>query len=181
MKVQTPFSNLNGATLNKIARLVRRSPILVVFGLVVLVAVCALVVAAGKAPAVTINQPATYAAMEAPTPEVTRFAVIGDFGCGCQAELDVSNLVKSWNPEFIITTGDNNYDFGEASTIDANIGQYYHDFIYPYVGSYGAGADTNRFFPSLGNHDWGDGYIQPPATAVQPYLDYFTLPGNERY
>jgi fibronectin type 3 domain-containing protein len=114
-------------------------------------------------------------------PAITRFAVIGDYGCNCQGELDVSNLVKSWNPEFVITTGDNNYDFGEASTIDPNIGQYYHEFIYPYLGSYGAGADTNRFFPSLGNHDWGDGFIDPPSAGVQPYLDYFTLPGNERY
>jgi hypothetical protein len=114
-------------------------------------------------------------------PAVTRFAVIGDYGCHCQSELDVANLVKSWDPEFIITTGDNNYDFGEASTIDPNIGQYYHEFIYPYLGSYGAGADTNRFFPTLGNHDWGDGFIDPPSAGVQPYLDYFTLPGNERY
>ena len=109
----------------------------------------------------------------------TRFAVIGDYGCACQGELDTSNLIKSWNPDFIVTVGDNNYNFGEASTIDANIGQYYHDFIYPYPGSYGAGSDVNRFFPALGNHDWGDGYIYP--ATVQPYLDYFTLPGNERY
>ena len=33
---------------------------------------------------------------------------------------------------------------------------------------------TNRFFPVLGNHDW-----DTPGAA--PYLDYFTLPGNERY
>ena len=108
-----------------------------------------------------------------------RFAVIGDFGSDNQSELDVSNLVKSWNPDFIVTVGDNNYPYGEASTIDQNIGKYYHDFIYPYAGGYGAGATTNRFFPALGNHDWGDGFIWP--STVQPYTDYFTLPGNERY
>src|SRR5437879_4454765 len=84
-----------------------------------------------------------------------------------QPELNVSNLVRSWSPDFILTTGDDNYPLGEASTIDANIGQYYHDFIFPYTGSYGAGATTNRFYPSLGNHDWGDGYISP--ATVQPY------------
>ncbi len=108
----------------------------------------------------------------------SRFAVIGDYGFGSldpQVEGDVAALVKSWNPEFIVTTGDNNYYDGEASTIDANIGQFYHDFIYPYTGAYGPGAATNRFFPSPGNHDWDS-----PAGA-QPYLDYFTLPGNERY
>jgi fibronectin type 3 domain-containing protein len=118
---------------------------------------------------------------EATIDSPVRFAVIGDFGCDCSAELDVATLVKSWNPDFITTTGDNNYPLGEASTMDAAVGKYYHDFMYPYTGSYGVGPDINRFFPSLGNHDWGDGYINPPATGVQPYLDYFSLPGNERY
>ncbi len=104
-----------------------------------------------------------------------RFAVIGDYGSASQNELAVANLVKSWNPSFIITTGDNNYWDGAAATIDQNIGQYYHDFIYPYMGSYGAGAPINRFFPSLGNHD-----LDNPDGA-NPYLNYFTLPGNERY
>jgi hypothetical protein len=103
-----------------------------------------------------------------------RFAVVGDYGLAGQPEMDVANLVKSWNPDLIITTGDNNYPLGEQSTIDQNIGQYYHDFIYPYAGSYGAGASENRFFPALGNHDWY-------TTGATPYLDYFALPGNERY
>jgi hypothetical protein len=103
-----------------------------------------------------------------------RFAVIGDFGTGEQPEADVAALVKSWSPEFIITTGDNNYPDGEAATIDENVGQFFHEFIVPYQGGYGGGAQENRFFPSLGNHDWY-------AEDAQPYLDYFTLPGNERY
>ena len=103
-----------------------------------------------------------------------RFAVIGDYGTGSQAESDVANLVKSWNPNFIVTVGDNNYDSGAASTIDQNIGQYYHSFIFPYIGKYGAGAPVNRFFPALGNHDWG-------TSGAKPYLDYFVLPGKERY
>jgi len=109
------------------------------------------------------------------TPEVPlRFAVIGDYGAGGQPEANVAGLVAGWQPELIITTGDNNYPSGSADTIDANIGQFYHAYIYPYLGGYGAGADQNRFFPSLGNHDW-------VAANAQPYLDYFTLPGNERY
>lgn len=102
------------------------------------------------------------------------FAVIGDFGVAGSKEAKVAEMVKGWKPEYIVTVGDNNYQKGAASTIDANIGQYYHQFIYPYNGSYGAGATTNRFFPSLGNHDW-------QAPNAQPYLDYFSLPGNERY
>lgn len=103
-----------------------------------------------------------------------RFAVIGDYGAARQSEADVADLVKSWDPDFIVTTGDNNYEDGAASTIDKNVGQFYHDFIAPYKGSYGAGADVNRFFPALGNHDW-------ETPGARPYLDYFTLPGNERY
>lgn len=103
-----------------------------------------------------------------------RFAAIGDYGYAGPAERDVAQLVKSWDPEFIITLGDNNYDVGDSSTIDQNIGQYYHNYIYKYKGRYGPSASTNRFFPSLGNHDY---YTR----NGEPYRDYFTLPGNGRY
>jgi hypothetical protein len=103
-----------------------------------------------------------------------RFAAIGDYGFAGPAERDVAQLVKSWDPEFIITLGDNNYDVGDSSTIDQNIGQYYHNYIYKYKGRYGPSASTNRFFPSLGNHDY---YTR----NGEPYRDYFTLPGNGRY
>jgi hypothetical protein len=116
----------------------------------------------------------TWTVAPSPTPSPLRFAVIGDFGQGEQGEADVANLVKSWKPELIITTGDNNYPSGAAETIDQNIGQFYHEFIYPYKGSYGAGADQLRFFPTLGNHDWD-------INQAQAHFDYFELPGNERY
>jgi hypothetical protein len=103
------------------------------------------------------------------------FAVIGDFGWNTQNELDVSNLVKSWNPDLIITVGDNNYPNGGTTTMDPNVGQYYHEFIYPYTGTYGPGAaGVNKFFPTLGNHD-------VLTSSGQPYFNYFTLPNNERY
>lgn len=133
-----------------------------------------------------------------------RFAVIGDFGLDnyksksaakqaaveSDAKIDadadakrrnpnqaaVAELVASWKPEFVVTTGDNNYPKGEAATIDQNIGKYYADFIGNYRGRYGRGAAENRFFPVLGNHDW-----DAPKLRCQAYLDYFTLPGNERY
>ena len=110
---------------------------------------------------------------------VTRLAVIGDFGMDNQAEADVAALVASWQPDAVITVGDNNYPDGAEATIDDNIGKHYHEFIYPYQGSHGAGATSNRFFPTLGNHDWRTAPGTPPLPA--PYLDYFTLPGNERY
>ena len=102
------------------------------------------------------------------------FAVVGDYGSGSEHEAEVAALVNLWGPEFIITAGDNNYDTGSAATIDAHIGQFYHSYIGDYTGAYGAGAASNQFFPSLGNHDWY-------TSNAQPYLDYFNLPGNERY
>jgi len=105
---------------------------------------------------------------------LARFAVIGDYGIDSEAEARVARMVSGWNPDFVITTGDNNYPSGEAATIDANIGKHYGRFIGNYRGAYGAGSPMNRFWPSAGNHDW-DG------AALAPYLDYFTLPGNERY
>src|SRR5687768_7137395 len=56
-------------------------------------------------------------------PETTpiHFAAIGDFGMAGPAEEAVANLVKSGQPDFIITVGDNNYPRGAAETIDVNI------------------------------------------------------------
>ena len=142
-----------------------------------------------KQPATATSQPLTESTITptphpaTQTPNATNtptkssplvFAVIGDFGTDGEPEADVAELVKSWKPAFIITTGDNNNPKGAANTIDENIGKYYHEFIYNYGGKYGKGADQLRFFPVLGNHDWNSNH-------AQPYLDYFTLPGNERY
>ena len=108
------------------------------------------------------------------------FAIIGDFGAAGQPEADVAALVLGWQPAFIATVGDNNYPNGEAKTIDVNIGQYYHAYIHPYLGEYGAGATEPRFFPALGNHDLR-------TDGGQPQFDYFSMPfdeilsGNERY
>src|SRR5437588_4055852 len=118
----------------------------------------------------------------APAATPVTFGVIGDFGGAAsfggtfQPEQNVANLVHSWNPDFVITMGDNAYPDSLSTTmIDTDVGQYYHDFIYPYKGTYGAGATTNRFWPSLGNHDWGNDGQSP--NLDQPYLSYFTLPG----
>jgi hypothetical protein len=100
----------------------------------------------------------------------TQFAVIGDYGDDNNNELAVANMVKSWNVDFIITLGDNTYN----DDLDNDVGKYYQEFIYPYYGVHGDGSPTgtNRFYPSLGNHD---------DSPLQDYLDYFTLPGNELY
>lgn len=114
--------------------------------------------------------------------ETVRFAVFGDYGDGAApGSLAVSQMVAGLAPDFIVTTGDNSYDNADY---EANVGQYYADFIGGYEGAHGQGSPVNRFFPSLGDHEYSDG-------GVEAYLDFFTLPGegvsstntsgNERY
>jgi hypothetical protein len=130
---------------------------------------------AEEAGTIQVEPDLTYYTPLIPGSKSVRFAAIGDFGTGDGEEGDVAALIKSWAVDFIVTAGDNNYYNGKAETIDEHIGQFYHEFIYPYKGQYGRGAaELNRFFPALGGHDWR----QPNA---QPHLDYFTLPGNGRY
>jgi hypothetical protein len=73
----------------------------------------------------------------------------------------------------VITAGDNNYGEGTVEVLDRNVGKHYHPFMGAYRGAFGSGSPSNRFFPALGDHDW--------AAGVESYLEYFTLPGNERY
>jgi len=113
------------------------------------------------------------------TDENIRFAVIGDFGLGKQAELDVAELVKSWDPDFIVTTGDNNYAKLGMFANDRDVGKYYHEYIGYYHGVYGT-SDGDRFFPALGNHDW-DSIICFSDSCRGAYFKFFSLPNNERY
>ena len=105
---------------------------------------------------------------------VSRFAVIGDYGdFNNPNTLAVANLVHDWSPDFIVTVGDNNYCFTTNSyTYDDCVGRYYHDYIAPYTGTYGSGAMVNRFWPTMGNHDWD-------AQTIS-YTTFFSLPNNER-
>lgn len=100
------------------------------------------------------------------------FAALGDYGDG-DDERKVAELVKEYlNPHIVITTGDNSYS---SEPIDQNIGQFYSDYIGNYQGDkekYGPGSTVNRFFPSVGNHDYTD------AEGLGAYRDYFTLPGE---
>src|SRR5262249_6947905 len=92
--------------------------------------------ALAKGPSQTVPQTAAKST-------TTRFAVIGDFGADTPDEAAVAKLVHSWNPDFVITTGDDNYPLGEASTIDPHIGKYYAEFIGGYHGAYGPGSPIN--------------------------------------
>ena len=123
---------------------------------------------------------------------VDRIAALGDFGGGYHSfELQVSELIDELDPDLITTLGDNVYSAEVEDpwdVLDRKVGQYYHEWIYPYLGSYGEGSPTgeNRFFPSLGNHDWGDPgtqllFCDGPDDCTGSWVDFFTLPNNERY
>lgn len=106
-------------------------------------------------------------------PPLARYAVIGDYGSASDDEAAVAALVDSLGPDAVFTAGDNNYDTTDGQ--DVRIGQYYQEYMYPYSGTYGAGAAdaVNRFWPALGNHDWDAG--------IDEWYAFFELPGNERY
>lgn len=122
-------------------------------------------------------------------PGAIRFAVIGDFGetlADQDFPLDqVGAMVRSWNPDFVVSVGDNNYVLGQASTIDVNIGKNFTGYIYPKTTDitvqypYPPGAPLyNRFIPCLGNHDYSDvaDDMLPSVSNIalsQPYLQYF--------
>jgi hypothetical protein len=133
----------------------------------------------------------TVATTAASTGATVTFAVIGDYGYGGKNELAVAKLVASWDPDFVITTGDDYYSpaggIGTAK-YDSSTGAYYCRWLKD-VSTTGSRcrvgtAARNAFFPSLGNHDYSDA-----TPALDTYLTYFTLPGagftntsgNERY
>lgn len=105
------------------------------------------------------------------------FAIIGDYGSDSAIEVAVANRVKSFGPQFIVTTGDNNYKTGALADWDRTQGKYYSEYIKYAADSTSMyrdnGVTVNQFFPTLGNHDWDAG--------IESYTNYFELPGNERY
>jgi len=122
-------------------------------------------------------------------PGAIRFAIIGDYGETLADQtfpLDlVAAMIRSWNPEFVVSTGDNNYVLGEASTIDVNVGKNFTGYIYPKTTEipvqYPYPPDAprfNRFIPCLGNHDYSDVLDDalPSTTNIpysNPYRQYF--------
>jgi len=147
-------------------------------------------VAVTATPALTATS-AAVPAVEPQTEATMTFAVIGDYGWRGAHELAVSKLVKSWDPAFVITTGDDYYTpAGGTGTAryDRSTGAYYSRWLRDITTTGrirpSGEATINAFFPALGNHDYSDA-----TPALRTYLTYFKLPGtgftntsgNERY
>jgi tartrate-resistant acid phosphatase type 5 len=117
-----------------------------------------------------------FVAAPAAAQSTIRFATFGDYYGATTNTGRVADMVSGWNPDLILTNGDNS-NVGSTAGFDTQVGQYYHNFIlYPpgHPSFYaGQGAASNNFFPALGNHDWDAG--------LASFQAYFTLPGNERY
>lgn len=111
-------------------------------------------------------------------PDAVTVALIGDFGNASRNEQAVATLVHSWNPAAVFTMGDNVYSGAGADPHDVlewKVVSYYRRFV-----------DSGSFFPSLGNHDWGDPgtpllWADGKGGTTGAWHDVFDLPGNGRY
>jgi hypothetical protein len=91
------------------------------------------------------------------------FAVVGDYGSGDANEAAVASLIESWQPDFVLTVGDNAYPEGSPVLLDRDI-----------FGPYAAVMRESAWFPALGNHD-------VKATGGRPELAAFHSLGAERW
>lgn len=80
--------------------------------------------------------------------ESLTIAIVSDYGSlgyfdpnKGQDAIDVANMIHSWNPDYILTAGDNNQQQGTEEQIIAAIAPYQQDI------------DAGIFFPIWGNHD----------------------------
>ncbi len=123
-------------------------------------------------------------------PQIQKFAVIGDFGTNdkCNTnESAVAQMVNNWNPAYIITLGDNIYYGKNNTTQNSCTPQHVNDYdstIKKYYGNYYTkNINTNRFYPCVGDHEIAGELDLDPRQGyyLRYYLDFFVLPGNERY
>ncbi|WP_448550374.1 pre-peptidase C-terminal domain-containing protein [Thalassotalea fusca] len=102
----------------------------------------------------------------------TTFAVIGDFGEVGTALDNVSSVINNWQPDFVLTLGDNDYEDDYTKSVVP----YFSDFI-------SDNCENNQFFPTFGNHDWNGphGYDDVFPCINEYYrfskanIDFFTI------
>lgn len=127
-----------------------------------------------------------------------RFSVIGDFGVkNSPSSQSIANQIIKYNPEFLVTLGDNFYDnstnIGSTSTWDTHCGVYYSKYIKYKDGSTSVYADNGlayqRFICTFGNHDWDQGidsgvdYVNSPSTYYsikKGFIEFFVLSSDPR-
>jgi predicted phosphodiesterase len=96
-------------------------------------------------------------------------AVVGDFGVGDKHELAVSKLVAQYEPDFVVTTGDNVYKQGKS--YDSLVGKYYPQPLVPATGNHDHLLKISRFDSYFGTSADTRNYIYHAPSGV----DFFIL------
>jgi hypothetical protein len=97
-------------------------------------------------------------------------AHVGEISSGLgESRLAVSNLVDGFTPTAVLSSGNDS-----VSGYDVDVGQYWHTWLTPYYGSYGDGAEANKFWPAPGAGDWD-------LNSLSNWLAFFATPGERRY
>lgn len=91
------------------------------------------------------------------------FVAFGDSGTGSDEQKVLAKLMVNQNPDVTIHTGDLVYPRGGYEEMQKNVLDIYLELF-----------EKTKFYPSLGNHD----YLTENG---QPFVETFSLPGNERY
>jgi hypothetical protein len=89
-----------------------------------------------------------------------QFAYFADWGLIGDDSAAVEELVEGWDPEFIVTGGDNKYSNTMAAVLAT----------LPY---YDSMVDAELIYPAIGNHDLSDGGGLADFTSTFSYIDYF--------
>lgn len=108
-----------------------------------------------------VSEVSSFKTVSADPSAAIRFAVLGDHGCGCDAQYAVLDVIKARAPDLVLTTGDNAYYDGTPAEVLRNYFVPLADLM-----------DHVPVYPCLGNHDvrTGDG---------KPLLDEVYLPVND--
>lgn len=98
---------------------------------------------------------------------------VSDFGgCGygdpkkCEDETAVAAMVKSWNPDYILTSGDNSQQQATEEQVALSAAPY-EDAL----------ARPNFFYPIFGNHDYGNSCDEAGAKYS---IEYWKVPTSYR-
>lgn len=110
------------------------------------------------------------------------FAAINSYGCaGSNDQVEVADEMKGWNPDFIISMGNDSHhrDPSCGADFESNLGEYYMDFMEPGTG------DFDRFYPVPGVWDYlaSDGSILSSLSGETEWRTFFdkTTTETEHY
>ena len=120
-----------------------------------------------------------------------------DTGASGPLQQAVAEMMRSWNPTDVIQLGDASYNSASSTLLDYNIGQYYNNWIHPYVppaytqpGSIYTDGTLGGVTATPGKTQWPynvynypNGFPNPtdpslPGGSPDGVNHYFAVPGN---